>query len=130
MRSVSKETPYDLESQLIRVSKAELLDKLNENQATHRKTFIDAMDAYWPVAEREIKAMLAGVRKGKKPQMPHLPVPQDHTRDYDRIIAMVSMSQGEYLELSEPEIAQFVMDDWAWKREFVTSTSNYLVMER
>lgn len=51
--------------------------------------------------------------------------PQDQTRDYDRAIRMMEMSQDEVVELEEHDFAQYVLDDWSWKRQFLLSNSNY-----
>jgi hypothetical protein len=54
-----------------------------------------------------------------------LEAPKDHTRDYDRAIAMVEMHQGETIQLTEEDVAQYIQDDWRWKRAFINNSSSY-----
>jgi hypothetical protein len=35
------------------------------------------------------------------------------------------MCTESHVELSEQEFGQYVMDDWAWKRQFLLSNSAY-----
>jgi hypothetical protein len=51
--------------------------------------------------------------------------PEDHTRDYDRVIAMLERHQGEAIDLLEDDFAMYVQDDWAWKAQFLASNSGY-----
>jgi protein-tyrosine-phosphatase len=130
MRSVDKATPYPEEyvGNYIRVKTAELLSALEANQATHRATFEEAWDKYEAAMKARFKEAMAELRKGRWPGAIGLPIPQDHTRDYDRVITMVRMTQSDLVELQEADFARFVMDDWEWKREWATSNSFYGVV--
>jgi hypothetical protein len=54
-----------------------------------------------------------------------IPRPEDHTADYNRAIKMIEMHEGDTITLGEDEFAQLVMDDWAWKRQFLDSSAMY-----
>jgi len=70
--------------------------------------------------------MIVRLKKGKTvDQYINLPVPVDHTLEYDRVIKMIELDTREEITLNENEFAQFVMDDWQWKREWVGTVSNY-----
>jgi hypothetical protein len=107
----------------ITVKKPELLAKLQQNRADHRAIFEEALAGWMAEAERELteqrERLLAGVRRDVYVRKP---VPTDHTSDYDRAVAMIEMSIGETIVLSEEDFAQYVMDDWGWQSQFLSNT--------
>ncbi len=54
-----------------------------------------------------------------------LPMPTDHTDDYDRAIAALDWTIFDEVELKMGEFDMYVRDSWAWKNEFVASTAMY-----
>ena len=73
-----------------------------------------------------LEKRLAAARAGQHIQWAFsYPEPQDHTKDYDRVIRMVEMEVHEEITVQEYDFAQFVMDDWDWKAQWTTSTSGY-----
>ena len=110
----------------IKVRKSELLTVLRENREKHRAIFLEAAEGYKTAAIAELDSMLHDARVGKKIRRSlSLIEPQDQTCDYDRAIRMMEMSQDEIIELEEHDFAQYVLDDWAWKRQFLHSNSAY-----
>jgi hypothetical protein len=111
---------------LVRVSKVKILKALRENREEHRAAFEDALDGWHEQVQAALKEQLKRVREDKRhnPQW-YLPMPQDHTRDYDHAIELLEYSLDEEFELSAREFAQFVRDDWGWKGDFVTSVNTY-----
>lgn len=110
----------------VTVKRDELLNVLKGNRDNHRQTFLDAQEGYREDAIKELDAMLAEARSGKRiRRQVQLIEPQDHTRDYDRVIRMLEMCTREEIFISESEFAQYVQDDWGWKRDFITSTAGY-----
>lgn len=110
----------------IKVTKAALIEKIQSNRDAHRAIFLEAVDGYRVMAEKILEQHLAEIRSGKmKVVFVTLPAPDDHTRDYDRVLAMLDMSVEEEITLSQADFAQYVQDDWSWKRAFLTSNSTY-----
>lgn len=108
------------------IAKPKLLKILIENRERHRRAFAAALDGWREEAEKQLSETLGALRAGKRPQIRlHLPVPEDHTRDYNRQITMTELHAGETLKLSESDAAKFVMDDWDWKRQWLLSNSAY-----
>jgi hypothetical protein len=108
------------------VDKVWLLGKLNENRDKHRTVFEAAVEGYRRQAELELRERLDALRSGRLPRINlSLLYPTDHTRDYDRIILMVEQNVSETWTMDERDFAQYVMDDWAWKREFVRMSNRY-----
>lgn len=112
----------------INVKKIDLLTTLRENREKHRTIFLEATEGYREAAIKELDAMLEDAKAGRKIRRSlTLVEPQDQTRDYDRAIRMLEMSQDDVIELEEHDFAQYVLDDWAWKRQFLLSNSAYSV---
>ena len=55
----------------------------------------------------------------------HLPVPQNHVKDYDAVISMLEMSVDTNISLAADQHACFVLDDWDWKKDFQHSNRVY-----
>ena len=112
--------------QAITVDKSELLAKLEENRTKHRTVFEAALAGYRQEALERLEYRVTQLENGKLPALNiGLMAPEDHTRDYDRIIRMVQMHTGDAFTLSEADFSAYVMDDWSWKRQWVISNSGY-----
>jgi hypothetical protein len=106
----------------ITVKKDELLAKLQENRADHRRIFEEALDGFRTQTITELETHIAAIRAGKRRDVyVQKIVPQDHTGDYDRAIAMTTMSIGDTVTLTERDFAQYVMDDWGWQGQFLST---------
>jgi len=111
----------------ISVQVNDLIKVLKKNRDAHRGIFQQAQEGYRTKAIELLDQALQGARQGGQINMGFtLPVPQDHTLDYDRVIRMLEMSIDPTIELNEDDFAQYVMDDWSWKRQFMTSNAMYL----
>ena len=86
---------------------------------------LDSLDAL-EIAMEILERHLVNLRENRKiSELIKIPVPRDQTKQYDRVIAMMEdTSQGE-VELSGREYAQYMMDDWDWKSDFLASTVAY-----
>jgi hypothetical protein len=110
----------------ITVNKADLLAKMKENRDKHRQVFIDSLEGYRKALLDELEAHVKDLQNGKAPVI-HigLPRPTDHTREYDRVIGMLEMDKGSEFTLDETTYAQYVDDDWHWKRQWLRMSSSY-----
>ena len=112
--------------QQVKVKKTELLTILHANRDKHHSVFLESLDGWRKQADAILQRKHDALRAGKIPNLEiNLVTPQDHTPEYDRIIKMVEMDQGDTFELDEQHFAQYVMDDWAWKRQWLISNSGY-----
>ncbi len=110
----------------VTVRKDELLKALRENRDSHRDAFLLAQEGWRETIIEELDRRLADARAAKKVHATfHMPEPQDHTTDYDRIIRMVEMNISDEIELDGYEFSRFVMDDWDWKAEWSGSNLAY-----
>lgn len=100
----------------VRVERLVLLEKLEENRDAHRDLFLEAQKGYRKAVIKELDQMLQEARDGRPiRRYLELPEPQDHTNDYDNVIAMLEMSVDETIELTSTDFSQYVRDDWSWK---------------
>ena len=112
------------------IPKDDLLYRLRANRDVHRALFLKALSGYRKKAIEELDAAIERIKDGSpKNVYVSLRAPEDHTRDYDRVIEMVKMDVRSEIILSEDKFASYVQDDWTWKREFVASTTEYLAEE-
>jgi hypothetical protein len=110
----------------ILVDKANLIEIMEENRGKHRKVFNDALAGYARAAEQVLREHMETLRQGKYPEIRILlERPEDHTRDYDRVIGMLKMHTGDTFELDEQSYRQFVDDDWTWKRQWLDTNITY-----
>ncbi len=106
--------------------KDELLVILRENREKHRGVFEAALKGYRDEAEKILGETLGDVLAGGTPKIYiMLDRPEDHTLDYDRIIKMLDMQVEDEFILSEERFAQYVMDDWRWKRAWLKMSNRY-----
>ncbi len=104
----------------------DLLTVLRENRAKHHKVFEAAWAGFQKEAERLFTEQLRLIKAGKLRRVyVSLPEPQDHTLDYDRAIRMMEMHQEPTIKLSEQDAQQLLLDDWNWKREWLTTSTSY-----
>jgi hypothetical protein len=108
------------------IEKEKLLAILNENRAKHREVFDAAFAGYREQAKKILRANLRDLNAGRVRELRILlSRPEDHTKDYDRIITMIQLDVHEQFTLSESEAAQYVMDDWRWKRDWLRMSNQY-----
>lgn len=109
-----------------RVRKDELLTILKENRTNHKATFDKAVKYYGEELLRLLEQKLEEVKAGRKiAHALNLPVPEEHTGDYDRVIRMLEMSLDEELEMDEHQFDQYVNDIWDWQRSWASNTTAY-----
>lgn len=110
----------------ITVHKAELLAHIEKNMKTHRADYEEALEKYRQRAVVELDALIARVRRGDTIRLVvALPVPEEHTADYERAVRMLAMDINDTVQLTEQEYAQYVDDDWGWKYSFGANTLVY-----
>ena len=110
----------------IKVDKQWLIKTMETNRSNHREVFEAALEGWRNEATELIGDTFAALQRGKTPNIQIiLPRPEDHTRDYTRVIGMLKADIGDTYELSETDYSQYVDDDWSWKRQWAMSNSGY-----
>lgn len=104
----------------------ELLTIISNNRDAHRRIFEEAIEGYRKEAVAQLEAHVERIKRGELILVSvHLPRPEDHTREYDRLLKMLQMTKEQSIELSETQFQAYVLDDWNWKRQFLTSNRMY-----
>jgi hypothetical protein len=107
-------------------SKAELRKAVEDNRTNHREIFEEALAGYRIEQVRALEKHIDALRRGKILRgVYYLPVPEDHTKDYDRVLKMLDMHKPELIEISQEDFAKYVMDDWAWRAQWLGTSANY-----
>jgi len=112
--------------QKVKIKTSELLKVVEQNRNEHREIFEEALIGYQKEVLRQLEMRIADAKKGKRINTRFQIVePVDQTHEYDRVIRMLKMTVDDVTEITQTEFAQYVMDDWGWKNNFITSNSNY-----
>lgn len=105
---------------------AALIEKIDANRKAHRAIFLEALEGYKAKVLEALEKNLEAVKQGNVVRVYiNLPPPDDHTKDYDRVLLMLDMCTEQEVELNEQEFGCYVMDDWGWKHQFLTANSVY-----
>ena len=111
----------------IKAKVAELLTILKKNRETHEEIFIAAQKIYRSEVIRKLDQALQSAKDGKEfPSYIQIPAPENHTKDYDRVIRMLELSVDDVVELAENEVEVYVMDKWSWSHQWAASNMQYL----
>ena len=112
----------------VKVPRTMLLVTLRKNLQEHIQIVKEAKAGY----ERKLLAIYeAGVdilRDGRIPKVvePYqLPVPKDHSKEYQDAIEMLEMSREDNVELGIMQFRALVKDEWEWSGGFYTTNSAY-----
>lgn len=110
----------------MRFPKADVIKTIKANRDEHREIFDEALVGYKAKVLEELDAHLERVRRGEVYRVYVMyPQPADHTRDYDRIISMLELTDDPSIELTEGQFAKYMQDDWEWKQMFLSTNSAY-----
>lgn len=109
------------------VSKESLLATLRTNRENHHTIYEQAYEAYCSQLITELEENLAAAKNRKRILRTHtmLPIPEDHTDDYDSVIQLLEMSLDEEIELNDFDVRKYVLDRWEWERTFAANTLRY-----
>jgi len=74
----------------------------------------------------ELEEMLVDARESDEFRLHiNLPRPEDHTKDYDRVIGMLNVSEDDLVVITSREFQQYYEDEWTWKGTHTELLSNY-----
>lgn len=106
--------------------KDQIIQTVRQNREAHRAIFEEALEGYRDKVVESLNAHLERIKRGEVLAISvHYPQPEDHTRDYDRLLEMLKLTTDGDVELSETQFAQYMQDDWTWKRQFITTNAAY-----
>lgn len=110
----------------VKVNKQELLKSLKKNREAHHGIFLEALEGYRKEAIKVFSENLDKVKNGEPfPHYVNLVQPIDHTADYDVAIGLLEFGLDNTVDLDEESYRHFVLDDWDWKQQFLSTNSYY-----
>lgn len=116
--------------QEVKVKRTDLLDRVSKNRDAHQAVFERALGDYEKAVILELQEWLADALAGKRVQRKTVLIqPQDHTKDYNRVIDMIEMSVDDEIVLDAHSFMRYVRDEWEWFGQFtetMASNSMYL----
>ena len=108
------------------IRRIDLLGRLRINREAHRKIFEQALVGYRKAVIEVLDKSISDAKAGKRISLFfNLVEPQDHTSEYDAVIDLFEMVQGDIVEISYGDFLRFVRDTWDWSNQFTASTSFY-----
>jgi hypothetical protein len=108
-----------------------LMLTVQKNRKAHRELFLKAEEGYRADVIVELEKMLLDARSGGPiRRVVQLPEPIDRTKDYDRILAMLSMTSDKQIVLEAFQFDQYVLDNWEWKQAAHFTNSTYAMKAR
>lgn len=111
---------------MVKINKARLLAKLRENREEHVRLFNEAIEGYYDAFTTALKQKLEQV--ARREEVSHtidLDRPRNYADSYSRAISMLEWEEDEVVTLSVTDFNSYVLDDWAWAREFKHLHKNY-----
>lgn len=110
----------------LKFNKIELLETIKQNRETHRAIFEEAYDGFYKALVSQLDKMKEAALAQKKVSMyVGLTEPVDQTETYDKVIRMLELSTDDEITLDEREFGQYILDEWSWKGQFITSNALY-----
>ena len=113
----------------VKVDRKKLLKIVTENKEKHIKDFNESVEDYKAATLKLAEANLELVKSGdldqiaKTKPMPGKPV--SYENNYTRAIRMLELSVEKEIEVEEDVFNQLVLDEWAWKNQFIASSTLY-----
>lgn len=105
---------------------AEVLQRVYDNRNVHRELFKKACDGYKRQFIDMLNVAIDDLKSGKTfSHNLYLLAPEDHTDDYNYVIKMLEMTIDKEIQLGERDVAQFIMDDWGWKKQWTETVTSY-----
>lgn len=112
-----------------KINKEELIKIVTNNRATHKSVFEEAWTEYERQVIATMETNLADAKAGRGLRTSiNMVMPTNQTEDYDRVLRMLDLHQGDDIELDEHEFDNYVMDNWEWSQRW--SASNMLYTSR
>ena len=113
----------------VKINKLELLRIIRENKAKHVSEFNEAVEDYKALAVKIAKHNLEITNTGNLDKIKYIKIfptaPTSYEADYNRAARMLELSVDDVIELEDVVFNQLVLDEWAWKRSFTTSSMLY-----
>ena len=95
----------------VKVNKADLISKIEENKLTHVKEYEQAVIDYREEAQRQITQIQKELTDGSLKIKLNLITPVNRSEEYDKVIEMFKWEVEEIIEVTQKEFNEYVHDD-------------------
>lgn len=111
----------------VTISKDKLLKELKANRAIHIAKYHEALIEWKKQVIEELQKTLDNAKnKIEYKTRIDLPEPIEYTSSYNEIIDQVEWNEEELIELDLFNFNQYIRDDWTWKQDFLSNTTQYM----
>ena len=112
-----------------KVNRTDLLTKLLENLAEHKKIVEEAQEGYLEELKKTLRSRLEQIETDgtKKTFYLQIIAPEDHSEVYENSIEMLRWNEDEYVVLEADEFRQLVRNEWDWMEGFLAENAKYSV---
>ena len=116
----------------VKIDKKKLLAIVRENKEKHVAEYNESVTDFKDLAIRIATKNLEIANTGDLDKISRIKTipqaPTSHEKEYERAIRMLELSVEKEIEVEEDIFNQLVLDEWAWKHQFVASASLYKSM--
>ena len=110
----------------VTILRSTLVETLTENRDAHAVAFADAIKGYKGAAIKAARRLAEKIEEDVDTSLYiHMDKPEDHTRDYDRVLRMLGLHEDDKVTISAEDFTHYVEDDWAWTVQFTATTARY-----
>lgn len=112
----------------VKIERTKLLAQLEANRDRHRETFEKATEAFVATVNETAIRLGEDARAGREVDrlaLYKLPVPEDHTEDYDLAIDMLANDTRKTITIEYRDFLQLWRDQWGWKQQWTTTNTFY-----
>lgn len=105
-----------------------LLETVKKNREEHHDVFTKAFERYRTALLEHVESNLEEFRDNPRAvQFKYFTGvrPEDHTADYDVVIAMLEKTEEPSITLTGSDFRRFVQDEWDWTAQFVNFSNAY-----
>lgn len=95
----------------MKISKASLIKKIQENKEAHLNEYNEAVEAYKKEAAKQLKQAVKDLKNGSLKIKLNLVTPVNRVEEYDKVIEMFNWEVENEIELSQREFNEYVHDD-------------------
>lgn len=118
---------HNPDARMIKVDKAKLIAKIQENKNQHIKEYAEAVEAFKKEANDQLNKARRALNKGEWGKTTlRLIIPEDRTAEYDKIIQTFEWELENEVELSQGEFNEYVLDELPFAIQSRMSNSMYI----
>jgi len=111
---------------MIKVNKAKLIAKIQENKENHIKEYEKAVIAYKKEALKQLNELIIKVDEGTLNIRLELVTPVNNSKEYDSNIEMLQWEVEEEVELTQEQFKELVQDKTSFAEQARVSNAYYM----